>query len=70
MPVGMFRSEEGWVQFDYGTGNITVEPAGVRRTLRLPVARSVNDPGPDTNALPGTVGTPQLTRTSSDKIGA
>ena len=20
MPVGMFRSEEGWVQVDYGTG--------------------------------------------------
>jgi hypothetical protein len=21
MPVGMFRSEEGWVQVDYGTGS-------------------------------------------------
>jgi hypothetical protein len=24
MPVGMFRSEEGWVQVDYGTGNIPI----------------------------------------------
>ena len=23
MPVGMFRSEEGWVQVDYGTGGST-----------------------------------------------
>jgi len=22
--VGMFRSEEGWVQVDYGTGNIPI----------------------------------------------
>jgi hypothetical protein len=24
MPVGMFRSEEGWVQVDYETGNIPI----------------------------------------------
>ena len=24
MPVGMFRSEEGWVQVDCGTGNIPI----------------------------------------------
>lgn len=24
MPAGMFRSEEGWVQVDYGTGNIPI----------------------------------------------
>ena len=24
MPVGMFRSEEGWVQVDYGTGSIPI----------------------------------------------
>ena len=24
MAVGMFRSEEGWVQVDYGTGNIPI----------------------------------------------
>ena len=24
MPVGMFRSDEGWVQVDYGTGNIPI----------------------------------------------
>jgi len=24
MHVGMFRSEEGWVQVDYGTGNIPI----------------------------------------------
>ena len=24
MPIGMFRSEEGWVQVDYGTGNIPI----------------------------------------------
>jgi len=24
MPVGMFRSEEGWVQVDYGTDNIPI----------------------------------------------
>jgi hypothetical protein len=24
MPVGMFRSEEGWVQVEYGTGNIPI----------------------------------------------
>jgi hypothetical protein len=24
MPVGMFRSEEGWVQVDYGTSNIPI----------------------------------------------
>jgi hypothetical protein len=24
MPVGMFCSEEGWVQVDYGTGNIPI----------------------------------------------
>jgi hypothetical protein len=24
VPVGMFRSEEGWVQVDYGTGNIPI----------------------------------------------
>jgi hypothetical protein len=24
MPVGIFRSDEGWVQVDYGTGNIPI----------------------------------------------
>ena len=24
MPIGMFRSEEGWVQVDYGTGSIPI----------------------------------------------
>ena len=24
MAVGMFRSEEGWVPFDYGTGSIPI----------------------------------------------
>jgi ribosomal protein L34 len=33
MPVGMFRSDEGWVQVDYGTGNAALSPRkGSKRT--------------------------------------
>jgi hypothetical protein len=33
MPVGMFRSEEGWVQVDYGTGgSIPINDQSMRKT--------------------------------------
>ena len=36
MPVGMFRSDEGWVQVDYGTGPTIRDPnTGKYRRSRL-----------------------------------
>ena len=56
MPVGMFRSEEGWVQVDYGTGNIPIprskyEENGYKKMMPLK-ARSVPH---DNGAMPVTV---------------